>query len=268
MVQKLILVTPNLLSITFRVMQSWLVMFGHTQYNFFVNRKQYIFSYIIILSWLAVQVSYSQLNSSSLKKFVQEIKVSSIQNLPWEPVTPLETNRFFSLQKGSDYSFLQLSEKVESSVLMIFQGINRHSRNQILSLSFRIRPTLGSTHQYATLEVLRSPESTRCWYETHCMIESLWIGLRTQGVDNGTLIHNILVINTKSIYIFLGIFLTGEGSWMASKKSLPQVISEILGLPCTGHGVDVLTSGNILNGIYLSKYLLPTLKILDLGGDW
>ena len=27
-------------------------------------------------------------------------------------------------------------------------------------------------------------------------------------------------------------------------------------------------SGNFLNGLYLSKYLLPTLKILDLGGDW
>ena len=27
-------------------------------------------------------------------------------------------------------------------------------------------------------------------------------------------------------------------------------------------------SGNILNGVYLTKYLLSSLKILDLGGDW
>ena len=27
----------------------------------------------------------------------------------------------------------------------------------------------------------------------------------TQGVDNWTLIHNVLVMNTKSVYVFLGI---------------------------------------------------------------
>ena len=31
---------------------------------------------------------------------------------------------------------------------------------------------------------------------------------------------------------------------------------------------QILLSVDFLNGLYLSKYLLPTIKTLDLGGDW
>ena len=40
----------NFLSIPSRVTQSQLVIFGHIQYNFFVNSEQYIFSHIFIPS--------------------------------------------------------------------------------------------------------------------------------------------------------------------------------------------------------------------------
>ena len=73
----------------------------------------------------------------------------------------------------------------------------------------------------------------------------------TQGVDDWKLIQNVLVMNnisvyvfleitTKSVYVFLGIFMTypflalerggGCPGWLI-KKNLPWVISEIQGLP-------------------------------------